>query len=695
MACAVAYSPERAESSLTESPKPPPRPALRPASAPDAAKAPGAAPSSPQGAPSSQAPKSMGPPPPPIRGAAKPAASAGIAPEPVKPRSAPLPARAGTGTAPLPAAVVIPPPPTAAAGNSTLTREPARDTLAPSSFGVLGPANKPAAAPAPTAMRGARPPMNTLGELEGATATATLRPPGAVPPPPRALPMPTPSLDALETPLPGGDVPFTALAGDLPPSPKTPRPYVAPAAGDNSTMLSSGARAPFQPKPAAEAALESTLDMSGSASKKATQAALIEQTRFSAGGSRQGPAPATLPLPPMASAAVPAPGLFIADEPLEPRPQLPSIVTKQRELLTRMRVVVLVLGGLLLMAAGALVVMAFRRSEANATRAATSASAIAATPPGCALSAPPSRISPIERAVPISALPLDDGTIALGIADTKSTAAGWIYDPVSGEAKRKLEAPTGSGDVSHVTATDPLRVDRADPDFAFGQTVAPGLALGVGPAGLLRRGDDGATGVVWPLAAGVRVTPPRVVSNVTGHFVAYRQGGADGQIMTGWLHPDGAAAGDAASVDGAPKSLGTPNVARLGQQALVLFSARADKSEPYRVYVAVAATGQRPSPLRALELPAEGSGAIAPSLATLPGDRYLAQWTDGNVGQYQVHVRMLDSTLKPLGQALLVSGKGANAGQGTIVTTAKATVSFFIQTTAGHDELWGATLSCH
>ena len=710
MASAVAYSPERAESSLTESPKTPQRPAPQSASTPDPSKAPGAVPSSPAGAARPQAPKSMGPPPPPIRGAAKPAVGAGVAAAapPIAPAAAPVaatPARSGTGTAPLPAAVVIPPPSaTASAGSSALTREPARDTLAPSSFGVLGSANRPATAPAHNAMRGARPPMNTLGELEGATATATLRPPGAVPPPPRALPMATPSLDAagldrassLETPLPGGDAPFTALAGDLPPAPKTPKPHVAQAPIANSTLLSSNARTPFQAKPPSESPLESTLDMSGSASKKATQAALIEQTRISEGGLSKGSAPATLPLPPSVGTGVPAPGLFIADEPLEPRPQLPSIVTKQRELLTRMRVVVLVLGGLLLMAAGALVVMAFRRSEAIATRSsATSASAIAAALPGCALTAPPSRISPIERAVPVSALALDDGTIALGIADTKSTAAGWIYDPVSGEAKRKLDAPTGSGDVSHVTAADPLRVDHANPDFAFAQTIAPGLALGVGPAGLLRRGDDGATGVVWPLAAGVRVTPPRVVSNASGHFVAFRQGGADGQIITGWLRPDGSPTGEAAGVDGAPKSLGTPNVALLGQQALVLFSARADKSEPYRVYVAVAAPGQRPSPVRALELPAEGSGAIAPSLATLPGERYLAQWTDGNVGQYQVHVRMLDSTLKALGPALLVSGKGANAGQGTIVTTAKATVSFFIQTTAGHDELWGATLSCH
>jgi hypothetical protein len=249
--------------------------------------------------------------------------------------------------------------------------------------------------------------------------------------------------------------------------------------------------------------------------------------------------------------------------------------------------------------------------------------------------------------------------------------------------------------VSHVTASEPLGVDRSSPDFAFGQTLAPGLALGVGPAGLLRRGDDGATGIVWPLATGVRVTPPRATAVANGYFVAFRQGGADGQISAGWLKADGSAAGEAQTVEGAPKTLGTPNVALAGQQELVLFSARNDKSEPYRVYVASAAPGQHLNAARALDLPTDGGGAIAPSLATLADGRYLLQWTDGNVGQYQVHVRIFDGALTPVSEPLLISAKGANAGQGTVVATGKAIVSFFIQTTAGHDELWGVALSCH
>jgi hypothetical protein len=471
------------------------------------------------------------------------------------------------------------------------------------------------------------------------------------------------------------------LAGDLPLSPSRPRAAATPlTAGPvaGATVVSGAAAAP--PKPSGD--LESTLDMAGTASKKATQAALIEQSRLA------NPAEGR-------SSGVPAPGLFIADEPLEPRPKQPSLVTAQRELLTRMRVVVLVLGGLLLMLLGALVVLIFRRAEASGVKTALPSASSVPAAPRCRLALPPSRISTIERTVPIAAIPLDGGKLALGIADTKTSAAGWVYDPIAGETQRKLEAPAGSGDVTHVTPTEPLVVDRAATDFAFAHTLSPGLALGVGPSGILRRGSDGATGVVWPLATGVRVTPPRVASSAKLHFVAFRQGGAEGQLMAGWLRPDGTAIGEPTSVTGAPKTLGTPNVALTEKEAILLFAARADKNEPYRVHAARAGLGKPPTAPVVLDLPAEGGGAIAPSLTAFSGDRFLVQWTDGNVGHYQVHMRILDTSLKPLSEPLLVSAKGANAGQGTIATAAQAVVSFFIQTTAGHDELWGATLSCH
>ena len=44
--------------------------------------------------------------------------------------------------------------------------------------------------------------------------------------------------------------------------------------------------------------------------------------------------------------------------------------------------------------------------------------------------------------------------------------------------------------------------------------------------------------------------------------------------------------------------------------------------------------------------------------------------------------------------AVLVSPKGANAGQGSLGAFTGGAATLFIMTTAGHDELWGATLSC-
>jgi hypothetical protein len=597
-------------------------------------------------------------------------------------------AAVATSTAPLPAAVALPPPTSKASEPPRPhEREAARDTLAPSSFGVLG-SNKPPAT-APVEPRGPRAAMSTLSEQDGATGTATLRPPGAVPPPPRALPT-TPSFDGrvaerakpLEPPLPSSQ-------------PMRPGPKEQPSAArarsvEGSTVVSAGAQAPSSSEPSSSATLDATLDADASASKKANQAALIEQTRSSEGA---GPKPASAA--PARASAVPPPGLFIADEPMERRPTQQTLVTVKREVLTRMRAVVLVLGGLLLMAAATLLVVLLRRPESDSTELSAPSASAKPAPPACALSAPPSRISEIERTVPISALALPDGNIALAIADSKTSVAGWIYDAASGEPRRKLEAPAGSGDVSFVIASEPLSVDRSSPDFAFARTIAPGLALGVGAAGILRRGSDGATGMIWPLGAGVRVTPPRVATLASGHFVAFRQGGAEGQLMTGWLRPDGSSAGEVTAIEGLPKTLGTPNVAVLGQQAVVLFSARQEKTDPYRVFAATAAPGHVAGNARALDLPSDGGGAIAPAISALPGERYLLQWTDGNVGQYQVHVRIFDAKLQPLSAPLLVSAKGANAGQGTVVSTPQATVSFFIQTTAGHDELWGVALSCH
>jgi hypothetical protein len=89
-----------------------------------------------------------------------------------------------------------------------------------------------------------------------------------------------------------------------------------------------------------------------------------------------------------------------------------------------------------------------------------------------------------------------------------------------------------------------------------------------------------------------------------------------------------------------------------------------------------------------------GGGAISPALSAIAGGRWLMQWTEGASGQYQVRVQTLTSDLIAFGSPQLVSPKGANAGQGIVAPFEKGALSLFILTTAGHDELWGASLSC-
>jgi len=315
---------------------------------------------------------------------------------------------------------------------------------------------------------------------------------------------------------------------------------------------------------------------------------------------------------------------------------------------------------------------------------------------GCSLALPPARISStIERSVPISAVPLADGKIAIGIAETKTSAVGWIYDPETADSVKSLSAAPGVGDVTFVTPGEPLMlVDRAVSEFAFARSLSPTLAIGVGPSGVLRRGDDGATGVLWPIPTGLKVTPPRIAALADGYFVAFRQGGAEGQLSTGWMSPTGAALGPLSIIPDAPKSLGTPSVASGEREGILVFAGRTDKTNPFRIYAARARFGQQPSPAVQLALTEQSGGAIAPSLTALANGNFLVQWTDGKVGQYRVHVRLLDASFAPIGDPLLVSAKGTNAGQGTLVAAGKSVVSFFIQTTAGHDELWGASVKC-
>ncbi|HTQ05988.1 MAG TPA: hypothetical protein VMI54_19135, partial [Polyangiaceae bacterium] len=233
-------------------------------------------------------------------------------------------------------------------------------------------------------------------------------------------------------------------------------------------------------------------------------------------------------------------------------------------------------------------------------------------------------------------------------------------------------------------------------DLASGRTLPDGTQLGFVGADLVRR-DGGKTTVLVAGAASDKTTEPRVAPSSAGTLVTFRRGGLSGQVLFTWIAPNGAASGSLTPV-AAPsvKFSGTPDAAANASGGLLAFAGRSSDTADWRVQLASVPHGGKPSVVEFATPPGgSGGGNIAPAVASLGDDGWVLQWTEGAAGAYEVRLQPLNQKLEPIGEARLVSPKGANAGQGTLFATGSRVLSIFIQTTAGHDELWGATFECH
>ena len=547
---------------------------------------------------------------------------------------------------------------------------------APSSFGTIGPPRRssiparPSSHPPPPPKR-ARAPMPTLSEEQSvAPATATLRPPGAVPPPARGVPVP--ALDSSPragmTPVPG----FAALGGRL----DTPIPTVLPAVV-NRALLPDVSPASVEPP------LDSTLEV--------------------------------VPHVPAEALRTPVPSLHAraalkssANAERVERPRQESLLKIGRLGLDSRSLVMALsaLSGALLVALLALSLS--RSSSKNPTtaelppRAGSVTSRSAPTPQtGCRLKLPAAKIAPsVERSVPPYAAKLEaGGELALGIAETKTKGLGLRLDPntldVSSvfeeegkEAVRGVVPLTRSGSLTFF-------VDRDDHALRSAHTVdeVPPFTLGVSDAGFSRV-VAGSSSVIWQLDPSAKITEPRSAALPGyGFGVTFRRGGQSGAVMLGFVANDGDKKSELAEVPGAPKYLGTPVIAGSGAGALIAFAGRDAPSSAWKLFVSLTKPGAELGAARELTA-GSGGGAISPALAALPGGRWLVQWTEGSSTQYHVHVQTFAADLSAIGSSIAVSPKGANAGQGALATFAEDAATLFILTTAGHDELWGATLAC-
>jgi hypothetical protein len=198
-------------------------------------------------------------------------------------------------------------------------------------------------------------------------------------------------------------------------------------------------------------------------------------------------------------------------------------------------------------------------------------------------------------------------------------------------------------------------------------------------------------------AAPGKSTDPRVASSATGHLVTFRRGGLKGDVAYAFLGPGGAPEGDFGVLRSEESAMsGTPDGALVDERFLIGFAGRATNDTPWQVFLAAGKKRGAVPSVQKFVTPGGGlgGGSIAPAVAALADGRWVLSWTEGKAPQYEVRLQALEADLRPRGEPLLASPKGANAGQASLFAVGDSIFSVFVQSTAGHDELWAATFRC-
>jgi hypothetical protein len=557
---------------------------------------------------------------------------------------------------------------------------------------VLGPARgETSANTAPP-----RAPLATLGD-EPLEQRTTLRPPGAIPPPPRQVPTPnfdlTPSRlrEELEAPTRRQN-PLSGIATkDTTPNPRAPASAL-PSELAPAVILPAKSVA-LEPRAAKPAPLSKPVDIDLDATLGSTPFEVTAQDFVD------------LPLPSttLESTAAGSRAESKTEPPLHKRAAGPA---KKPTLLG-----MVVLATLVGLATFVVVKLLTRtktpeaRAPAKLTVTETPATPTSATPApgGCGIVQPAARLAAsVHRPVaPLVAAAADATRASVGFAENEHDAAGLVVDLVTLDAERVFR-DSKKKPLRYVVplALDAKRfvVDRDDGETPAPRSVDVEPRFSIGPSDKdWVRHQGRATGVLWAGQAGEKTTDPRVASSASGHLVTFRRGGLSGQVLYGFLGPDGSAKGELRALEVPNVRLsGTPDAALSGDTWLVAFAGRGTPEEEWQIVLASGKLGGGAPSVRVFSTPPGGVGgsSIAPSLSGLGDGGFVLQWTEGKTAEYQVRVQRLGPDLEPLGEGVLVSPKGANAGQGAVFARSPRALSLFVQTTQGHDELWGTSLEC-
>lgn len=350
--------------------------------------------------------------------------------------------------------------------------------------------------------------------------------------------------------------------------------------------------------------------------------------------------------------------------------------------------------------------LTLRRPERVAVKVATATTTVSPAPPlACLIARPAQRVAPsiLMQVAPIAADHPTAGRLLLGFAEGPATATGISLDP----SDLDVAFPFRETKESRVVSVTPVPTD-GHPNFyvlrenqtlrqARAVDAAEDFLFGLSDSGFARQPIGGTPETIWAVDAKANVTDPRL-SSIAGqaHAVTFRYGGQSGSIQLGWLTQAGRAMSGPFQVKSPVGLLGTPTLATDAKRALVAYAGRANDSEPWAVHLSFAPLGQPPEPASMFTQPPGGPGgdSIAPAIVALPNRRWLLQWSEGAQGQRQVRVQTLDSDGRPLGVAHSTSPVGSNSGQGLLWSSGQRAVSLFVVSIGRSAELWATPITC-
>ncbi len=204
---------------------------------------------------------------------------------------------------------------------------------------------------------------------------------------------------------------------------------------------------------------------------------------------------------------------------------------------------------------------------------------------------------------------------------------------------------------------------------------SPPLQIGVAAAGLAWAKVGGPpAGTLWPLDEGAPVDALRGAAAGDADrtiALAFRRGGSVWMGVAAGT-PAPTTRGDLAHVEGLGTAVGSPAVAVNDGVVVVAWADRPSSDETWRLRWVRFDAGGAPAAPQTFTPPAGGRGeqAMSPAVAALSGGRFLLVWTEGPTSGHDVRALTLSSEGKPLGEPLVISNAGVNAGQGQAAVTA-------------------------